>query len=112
MSPVRQAREPFGTIADRVSARDRGFFDDHPGEPAYLRRYIPGEFPSEALAAADCDAPKARSWVMVTALAPGIRVRRPIGRVVGRPKDGRITLVFPDGAVVPDVPVVGWRGRR
>ncbi len=34
-------REPFGTIVDKVNDRDRQFFLDHPGEPAYLRPTSP-----------------------------------------------------------------------
>ena len=112
MSAVQAAREPFGTIADRVSARDRAFFAEHLGEPCYLRPYIPGEFSPEALAAVGAPAPEQDSWVLVTALVPGVRTRRPVGRVVGRPKGGRMTLLSPDGVIAEDVPVVGWGDDR
>ena len=102
----------MSSAVEAASQRDRDYVRNHPDESVYLRRYVRDEFPPEALAAAGCDAPEPRSWVLVTTLSPGVRVRRPIGRVVGRPKGGRITLVFPGGDVVPDVPVVGWRGRR
>jgi hypothetical protein len=107
------AREPFGTIADRVGARDRSFFDEHPAESAYLRPYVPGEFSPEGLAAVGVPAPEQDSWVLVTALGPGLRTRRPVGRIVaGRPEGGRITLVSPEGMIAEDVPVVGWEGER
>ena len=103
----------FAAIVERVNKRDREYFRDHPGEAAYLRPYVPGEYPPGALAALGAEAPELGSWVLVTTFASGIRSRRPIGRIVaGRPSAGRMTVVSPEGMLAEDVPVVGWEGGR
>jgi hypothetical protein len=34
----------FQRILDRVSAKDRAYFEQYPGERSYFRDYVPGEF--------------------------------------------------------------------
>ena len=102
----------MSSTLDAVSARDRDYFRAHPGESCCLRPYVPDEFSPEALAAADVPVPEPGAWVLVTALTPGIRTRRPVGRIVGRPLGGRMTLFGPDGLIAADVPVVGWGDGR
>jgi hypothetical protein len=97
--------------AERASERDRRFFRDNPTETSYLRRYAPGEFPPKALASIGAKPPERRSWVLVKQIVPGFRVRQPIGRIVaGRPKDGRMTVIGPDGLIAENVRIVGWMG--
>jgi hypothetical protein len=104
-------REPFATIFDRVNDRDRAFFSNHPGERAYLRSAIPGEHDPKALKEMGIDPPGLDDWVLVHRVAPGICRRQPVGRIISdRPVQGRITLVFPEGGIVEDVPVVDGAG--
>lgn len=106
-------REPYATITDRVNERDRQFFHDHAGERHYVRPYVPGEYAPEALASLGADPPAQDSWVLVHAVAPGIRCRQPIGQIItGGPINGRMTLVFPDGEVLAGVLVAGWDGDK
>ena len=60
----------FQEIVERVTARDREYFEAHPHETAYSRQYVPGEFwpvqfPQSTL-------------VIVREIEPGVRARIPI----------------------------------
>lgn len=61
-----------GLIADRASAIDRDWFNDHPDASEYFRALIPGEFPQVF----------APTRVKVMATSWG-RVRKPCGPVIG-----------------------------
>ena len=54
---------------------DRAFFAHHPDAARYLRRRIPGEF---APFAEDYAPLHEFPWVLVTAIAPGVRARAPL----------------------------------
>ena len=109
--PLHRIREPYATISERFNERDREYFRDHPNEAAYLRRYVPGEYGPDSLAAMGLTPPGQDDWVLVHNVAPGIRSRRPIGRLVsGGPGNGRMTLLSSHGVICEDVPVVGWTG--
>jgi hypothetical protein len=100
-------REPFATIVDRVNERDRAYFRAHPTEGAYLRPYVPGEYPPEMLADMGAEAPDQDAWVLVWNVTPGIRCREPVGRIDPvPPAGGRITLLVQGGTLAKDVPVV------
>ena len=60
--------------------RDRAWFEVRPGETVYLRQYITGEFPPEALAHGSVDMLAQDTLIRVERLAPGIRTRMPIIR--------------------------------
>jgi hypothetical protein len=65
-------------IIDAVKARDRQFFEGHPGETHYVRPYIPGEFPVALAARVGEALPSQDDWVLVTQLVPGSRTRQPL----------------------------------
>ncbi len=72
MGKQKRPRMPrrFVQIADWVSARDREWFEKHPGEDQYFRPYIPGEFGPEG--------PSQDSVTLVIQIEPGVRIRRAI----------------------------------
>lgn len=59
--------EPYGAIIDQVSARDRAYFERHPGAMSYVRSFVPGEFGGEL--------PPVGAVVVVEQIAPGVRRR-------------------------------------
>lgn len=77
---ARQRAEPREWPPDpdveRARARDRAWFEEHPGETAYVRASIPGEFDvrlSEHIyATVD---PTEIALVRVEPIAPGVRLR-------------------------------------
>jgi hypothetical protein len=79
----RRLSEPYASIVERVTERDRSYFAAHPGAASYIRDYIPGEFPPESLAAVGAGTPQQNSLVEVRQLAPGVRVRRVVGFAFG-----------------------------
>jgi hypothetical protein len=103
--------ELYASIIDAVNDRDRDYFQAHPAETGYLRRYVPGEHSPASLAAIGATPPTQDSWVLVHNVAPGIRCRRPIGRIASAgPVNGRMTIISENGVIAEDVPVVGWTG--
>ncbi|HEY5529989.1 MAG TPA: hypothetical protein VIL51_11180 [Thermoleophilia bacterium] len=70
------ATKPIAQTAEDVAMTgDRAFFERHPDAARYLRRRISGEF---APFAEDYAPLHEFGWVMVTALAPGVRARVPL----------------------------------
>ena len=63
------------TGEDVAMDADRSYFERHPDAARYLRRRIPGEFAALAEDYAPLDE---YPWVLVTALAPGVRARVPL----------------------------------
>ena len=62
-----QMPEPYATITDDASARDRAYFEAHPHIKVYRRAFVPGEFGPNCL-----DNVLA---VEVAYIAPGLRTR-------------------------------------
>jgi hypothetical protein len=62
------------TIADRVTAADRTWFDANPGVQSFVRAFVPGEMPACALLAAGVTLTDATT-VLVKRIAPGVRSR-------------------------------------
>lgn len=61
--------ERYRRIIEAVCEQDRLWFEQNHGLDAYVRRFVPGEcWPQDA---GECDV------VVVTQLAPGVRVRNP-----------------------------------
>lgn len=68
--------EPITQTAEDVAmTTDRAFFARHPDADSYVRRRIPNEF---AAFAEDYAPLHEYPWVMVTAIAPGVRARVPL----------------------------------
>jgi hypothetical protein len=63
------------TVEDVAMTTDRAFFARCPDAARYLRRRIPNEF---APFAEDYAPLHEYPWVMVTAIAPGVRARAPL----------------------------------
>jgi hypothetical protein len=74
VQPDVQIPLPYRAIIDGVAARDKEYFEQHPGSVQYLRAIVPGEFwgPDGADAVPGCE------WVIVSELGPGLRTRRPL----------------------------------
>ncbi len=69
--------QPVGASSpafEQASARDRAYFEVHPGTRVYVRRRILGEFPQYPLA----DDLRKDAYTEVEQVSPGMRVRRPI----------------------------------
>ena len=64
------APEPYGSLIDRVNARDQAYFKAHPTERFWYRAIIPGEFWPGRYETA--------TLVEVEAIVPGVLVRRPL----------------------------------
>ncbi len=70
---VRKGMPPrYGRIVDEVCRQDRLYFEEHPHERVRWRKYVEGEF-WPAFPAED-------SWVRVTCVGPGLRIREPFER--------------------------------
>ena len=105
-------REPYATIGEKVNERDRAYFAAHPSERHYLRPFVPGEHSPEAIAAMGIKPPGQDDWILVWNVAPGMRIRQPLGPIISDgPANGRMTLVLPIG-VIENVLVVGWEEGR
>ncbi len=91
----------FRRIKERVAARDRQWFAQHPGHSHYVRPYVPGElWPGQAPTGVDV-------LVLVTQREPGYRTRELIAHVQKRPCN-RIDVVLPSsGRVLRGVPMEG-----
>jgi hypothetical protein len=66
-------KEPYSTIIDVVSERDREAMSDRPDGAQAARRYIPGEFYGSKPAL-----PEVPIAVVITKIADGLRMRQPI----------------------------------
>ena len=61
--------QPYNDILERVTLRDKVFFEEHPEREDYCRMTVPGEFWPE---------PEDNySWVYVKQIYPGVRFRMP-----------------------------------
>jgi len=74
--PINRIREPFATITERVTERDRAYFEANPDARRYIRPYIPGEISPDAIAASGGLAPSQDAVVIIEQIAPGARIRR------------------------------------
>ena len=67
----------IGEAQDRITARDRVFFEEHPSRTQYKRPYQVPEFWPILYD------PDANLYVEITQLRPGIRTRRLLGDAIG-----------------------------
>ena len=65
-------------LVERVTAKDREWFETHPGAHSRIREYVPGE---------DWPAQGKHRFVLVQQIAPGIRLRRYFGAPSHSPDD-------------------------
>ena len=93
MSTERMAPEPYGSLIDETTDRDREWFEQHPGKEQRIRKYVPGElwplrYPSGC-------------HVLVTQLAPGARTRVTTTSPCGAYNADEVALIEEHAAPVP-----------
>jgi hypothetical protein len=91
--PVIHPPSKHAALIDAVCKRDRQFFEEHPEESHYVRPYVPGELDLDAIARLGESPPSQDSWMLVSRLAPSVRMRHPVLPLPDLPRGSRL-LVF------------------